>query len=76
MTAPNEHEHDKAQPLRELEWLAHYFREHGRDDMAKEIFEQVQAIRHHAQDSLDSKEASNVLEFPSREQEGEKLEEC
>jgi hypothetical protein len=68
MTIPNGHEHDKAQPLRELEWLAYYFREHGRDDIAKEIFEQLQAMRHHAQDSLESQGGSNVLEFPSLEQ--------
>lgn len=57
-------EHQKAQPLRELEWLARYFIEHGREDLAEEIFAQLKSLRHRAQDSLGN-EGSEVINFTS-----------
>ncbi|QQR56354.1 MAG: hypothetical protein IPG59_15245 [Candidatus Melainabacteria bacterium] len=32
-------------PIRELEWLAQYFAQHGKDDMAHQIFEEVKRMR-------------------------------
>ncbi|MFA6209842.1 MAG: hypothetical protein WCT03_16455 [Candidatus Obscuribacterales bacterium] len=57
----NEHEHNNAQPLRELEWLSQYFREHAREDLAKDIFDQVKGLRHLAQDSL--KQQAEVIDI-------------
>jgi hypothetical protein len=34
-------------PIRELEWLAHYFVQHGKDDLANQIFEEVKRMRKH-----------------------------
>jgi len=47
------HDEHGNQPLRELEWLAQYFREHSREDLAQEIFARLVHLRHYAQDSLD-----------------------
>lgn len=30
-----------SEPLKELQWLANYFRTHGRDDISQEISEQL-----------------------------------
>ena len=32
-------------PLRELEWLAHFFSNHGREDIAKEISDQLAGMK-------------------------------
>lgn len=34
-----------SQPIRELEWLASFFINHGRNDLAKKIFEEVKGLR-------------------------------
>jgi len=48
----NYNDYQSAQPLRELTWLANYFKEHGREDLARQIFLQIKALRLRAQDSL------------------------
>jgi hypothetical protein len=55
-------EHENLQPLRELEWLAQYFKKHCREDLAGAIFQQVKQLRHRAQDSL-TDDASDVIDF-------------
>ncbi len=52
------------QPLRELGWLAHYFEEHSREDLAQEIFEKVRRLRQQAQESLQND--SNVVPMKRR----------
>lgn len=52
--------HPRAQARRELEWLARYFKIHGREDLAEEIFEGIRALRHRAQDSLSSDDCDVV----------------
>lgn len=42
---------DDNHPIRELQWLAHYFEEHGREDVAREIFARVREIRRYEQSS-------------------------
>jgi len=32
-------------PIKELEWLASFFLKHGRNDLAKKIFEEVKALQ-------------------------------
>jgi hypothetical protein len=61
----NTDDHYKSQPLRELQWLAHYFNEHGREELAEKIFDEVKKLRHRAQDSLETTEASDVVDFKS-----------
>lgn len=39
------HENKKSEPIRELEQLAQFFVEHGREDLAKEIFDQVTRLQ-------------------------------
>lgn len=56
-------EHDNMQPLRELEWLAQYFKKHCREDLAGAIFTQLKDLRHRAQDSLGESDASDVIDF-------------
>lgn len=34
-----------SQPLKELEWLASFFINHGRNDLAKKIFEEVKGLQ-------------------------------
>jgi len=58
-----QNEHQNAQPLRELEWLAHYFKEHCREDLAQQIFKQVKILRQRAQDSIPGGGNSDVLDF-------------
>lgn len=58
----NDNDNYNAQPLRELEWLVHYFKEHCREDLAQEIFRQIKSVRHKAQDSLKD-DASDVIDF-------------
>lgn len=55
----------KPQPLRELEWLAHYFNNHGREDIAQGIFDDVTTLRHRGQGSLNNTHVSNVIDFSS-----------
>lgn len=40
---------DNSQPMRELEWLARYFGEHCREDLAEDIFNQIRGLRRRAQ---------------------------
>lgn len=37
--------HYNSQPIRELEWLAYYFTQHGNREMAKQIFDEVKKAR-------------------------------
>ena len=59
----SENNHDCHQPLRELQWLAQYFQVHGREDLAQDLLQQLQAMRHLAQQSITQEEASNVVKF-------------
>lgn len=34
-----------SQPIKELEWLASFFINHGRNDLAKKIFEEVKGLQ-------------------------------
>ncbi len=34
-----------SQPIKELEWLASFFINHGRSDIAKKIFEEVKGLQ-------------------------------
>ena len=63
---------ENAQPMRELEWLAWYFKQHAREDLAAEILGQVRAVRQRAQQSLGLGEASDVIDFQGPQQELEK----
>ncbi len=55
---------DNNQPLRELQWLAHYFRKHGHERKSREIFEQLKRMRINAQYSLsNTDDASDVIEM-------------
>jgi hypothetical protein len=45
----NEYRH--VQPLRELEWLARYFSENCREDLAQEIVEHLNVLGSHPEDS-------------------------
>jgi len=42
--------HSNSGPIRELEWLAYYFVEHGKDDIAGQIFEEVKRMRSQIKD--------------------------
>lgn len=56
--------HGDNQPLRELQWLAQYFRKHGHERKSREIFEQLKHMRLNAQYSLSKPdEASEVIEL-------------
>lgn len=58
----SQHEPRNSQPLRELEWLFHYFQQHAREDLAQEIFEQIKVLRRRAQGSL-TEEAADIRNF-------------
>jgi|AGTN01.3.fsa_nt_gi hypothetical protein len=64
--------HEDSQPLRELQWLYNYFKAHGHDHKAKEIYDQIRMARKVAQNSLNQSDASEVLLFGSgaRDEEG------
>ncbi len=66
---PRPHGPKKTQPIRELQWLAHYFLEHGREDLAQRIFLELKDLRQRAQDSLNTADASDILEFPNQDDE-------
>lgn len=67
----NSHDNNPAQPIRELEWLIHYFKEHSREDLAQEIFEKIRQLRHRAQDSL-ANDASEIIQLnPTRRKSSE-----
>jgi|LakMenEpi03Aug12_release.lakeMendotaPanAssembly.Ray.scaffolds.fasta_scaffold524262_3 hypothetical protein len=52
----------KPNPMRELEWMAHYFEEHGREDLAVEILNKlIQLERNEKQ-----RDQSNVINFQKR----------
>ncbi|CAN5525353.1 hypothetical protein BH11CYA1_BH11CYA1_41320 [soil metagenome] len=55
--------YDNQQPLRELQWLANYFKTHAREDLSIDLFEQLRELRQRAQESLGTTEASDVMEF-------------
>lgn len=56
--------HGDNQPLRELQWLAQYFRKHGHERKSREIFEQLKRMRQNAQFSLtNTDEASDVIDM-------------
>ena len=63
----NDEHHQNSQPLRELEWLIHYFQQHGREDLAQDIYQDLTFLRKKAQDSLESEQASEVLDFDQRD---------
>ncbi len=43
-------ENDKPNPLKELEWLAHFFLQRGHDDTAREILDQLQSLHMRSQE--------------------------
>lgn len=64
--------HEDSQPLRELQWLHNYFKTHGHDQKAREIYEKIRKIRKVAQNSLNKTDASDVLPFAGNPVEGQK----
>jgi hypothetical protein len=40
-------------PIKELEWLAHYYHQHGFPDKAKEILERLELSRHQTNNVVD-----------------------
>ncbi|HEY9787922.1 MAG TPA: hypothetical protein V6D17_21215 [Candidatus Obscuribacterales bacterium] len=50
----NVNNESKSHPIRELQWLAYFFIQHGRADIAQEIFEQLADLRHRSADDLAS----------------------
>lgn len=56
--------HGDNQPLRELQWLAHYFQKHGHERKSREIFEQLKRMRQNAQTSLgQTDDACDVIDL-------------
>jgi hypothetical protein len=57
-------ENQDTHPLQELEWLANYYKKNRRDDLAQEIFQQVDKFRPNDSESPVSGSADFTDEGP------------
>lgn len=55
--------YENAQVLKELQWLAKYFKEHGADQTASKIYSMIKQARKKAQSTLSGEDASDVQYF-------------
>ncbi len=53
-------EHKKTEPIRELEQLAQFFIEHGREDLAREITDQVSRLQRKGPHYIESRSVREV----------------
>ena len=53
-------EHKKTEPIRELEQLAQFFVDHGREDLAREITEQVARLQKKGPHYIESRSGREV----------------
>lgn len=51
------------QSVKELEWLAYYFKQHAREDLSAEILAQLCALRNFVQQSGKVKDSRDVIDF-------------
>ncbi len=48
-------------PMRELEWLAHFFSNHGREDIAREISDKLTGMKNRGRESNNETDSSESV---------------